>query len=194
LYSAKGKVYSGVEQGKCMPANQNSNQDVLQKIFQELNRPAKPGEMPRRIELCRKALALTSRETQPELWEKLQNDFASSLAQFSSGKQTENIEQAISHYQQALEVITSQVYPEQWDEIQFGLGKAYVGLIRGDRTVNLEIASTYLQNALSIYTKDAFPEKWATTQLYLGKVYSALAGDSTTDAPLPKRKKKNRNI
>ena len=67
----------------------------LQAILQELSQPAKSvREMPRRIELCRQALALVEREENAELWGFLHNELANSLAQNPQGSRADDLERA----------------------------------------------------------------------------------------------------
>ena len=101
---------------------QSNAAQSLQAILNELSRPARFGDMPRRIELCRQALDLAERETQPELWSWLQNELANSLAQTPLGERAENLEQAIRHYEWALEAPHPPGLPRAvgWDTQQPG--------------------------------------------------------------------------
>ncbi|GIV79180.1 MAG: hypothetical protein KatS3mg050_3574 [Litorilinea sp.] len=83
-------------------------------ILQELARPAGILDMPRRVELCRRGLALTDRTKLPELWAVLQGELGNSLVQNPLGNRAENIEQAIGHYRAALEVRTREAMPVEW--------------------------------------------------------------------------------
>jgi hypothetical protein len=92
-----------------------SPQEILQALLKELNQPVRSvQEMPRRVELCRRALALVNRLQQPELWGALQNTMGNSLAQNPQDNRAENLEQAIHHFQQALEVRTRAAFPVDW--------------------------------------------------------------------------------
>ena len=77
--------------------------------------------MPRRIDLCRRALTLVNKEKEGQLWGALHNELASSLAQDPQGSHAENLEQAIAHYQQALAVYTREAYLEDWAMTQNNL-------------------------------------------------------------------------
>ena len=147
------------------------NQIALNKIFEEINHPARPREMPRRIELCRLALTMVPREFNPGIWGMLQDDLASSLAENPMGIRSENIELAIKHYHMALEVRTRQVDPERWARTQNNLGNAYRDRICGERTENIEQAILLYQQALEVRTRQAFPKDWAQTQKNLATVY-----------------------
>ena len=150
---------------------QSNAAQSLQAILNELSRPARLGDMPRRIELCRQALDLAERETQPELWSWLQNELANSLAQTPLGNRAENLEQAIQHYEWALEVYTREAFLEQWATTHNNLGNAYGDRIRGERAENLEQAIGHYQQALEVYTREAFLEQWAGTHNNLGAAY-----------------------
>lgn len=152
-------------------SGENQNQDRLKKIFEELDRPTGLSELPRRIELCRQALAMISRETQSELWAMLQDDLASCLAQTSMGSRVENLEQAIHHFKLALEVRTRQRYPTEWASTQNNLATAYRERIRGERAENIEWAIDLYRQALQVRIRSAFPLEWAMTQNSLAGVY-----------------------
>jgi tetratricopeptide (TPR) repeat protein len=149
----------------------NSSQKALQEIYDELKHTVRQDEMPRRIELCRRALTMVSKETEPELWAKLQDDLASSLARNPMGVRAENLEQAISHYQLALKVRTRQEYPGEWASTQNNLANTYRDRIRGERAENVEKAIQYYQEALEVRTQELDPEHWAMTQANLAGAY-----------------------
>jgi tetratricopeptide (TPR) repeat protein len=87
------------------------------------------------------------------------------------GERAENIEQAITSYQQALQVFTRQAFPENWARTQMNLANAYCDRIRGERAENIEQAITSYQQALQVFTPQAFPEDWARTQHNLANAY-----------------------
>src|SRR5262249_48548711 len=94
----------------------------LRTILQELSQPPRSVfDMPRRIELCGRALALISRQQDSALWGSLQVELATCLAQNPQGPRAENLERAIAHYNQALEVRTREAYPEDWAKTQNNL-------------------------------------------------------------------------
>jgi CHAT domain-containing protein/tetratricopeptide (TPR) repeat protein len=153
-------------------AQSSSISPELRRIFEQLARPARLGEMSHRIALCEQALKMIERAEQPEIWAFLQNTLANALAQNPQGKRAENLEQAIEHYRQALEVRTRQAFPEDWARTQNNLANAYRDRIRGDRAENLEQAIHHYRQALKVYTRQAFPEDWAMTQNNLAIAYS----------------------
>jgi tetratricopeptide (TPR) repeat protein len=143
----------------------------LRALLEEIARLRRLSEMPRKVELCERALGMVERENNPVLWAALQGELANALAQNPLGNRAENLEKAIHHYQQALEVYTRQAYPEQWAMTQNNLGEAYRNRIQGERAENLEQAIFHCQQALEVYTRQAYPEQWAATQHNLGNAY-----------------------
>ena len=140
-------------------------------LLEEIVRLHHPSEMPRKVELCKRALGMVEREDNPVLWAELQVELANALQQNPLDNRAENLEKAIHHYQQALGVRTRQAYPEQWAMTQHNLGEAYRNRIRGERAKNLERAIFHFQQALEVLTRKVYPEQWATTQNNLGNAY-----------------------
>jgi len=66
-----------------------------------------------------------------------QNNLAIAYSNRIRGERAENIEKAISYYQQALEVLTRQAYPELWALTQNNLATAYWNRILGERPKTL---------------------------------------------------------
>jgi hypothetical protein len=62
------------------------------------------------------------------------------------GERKDNLEIAISCYQNALQIYTYEAFPEKWAETQNNLGNAYHKRIKGEKRDNLETAITYYQN------------------------------------------------
>jgi len=143
----------------------------LQGLLDEMNDPTSWNDLPRRIDLCRKALKMTSREAQSRIWAALHNDLAMSLVQTTLGSRAENLEEAIHHCEQALEVRTREEYPKEWALTQNTLANAYRDRIRGERAENPEEAIRHYEQALEIRTRDAYPKEWAITQNNLAYTY-----------------------
>ncbi|MCS7010063.1 MAG: CpXC domain-containing protein, partial [Anaerolineales bacterium] len=123
----------------------------LRSLLREIAGLRRLSEMPRKVELCQRALSLARREENSLLWAALHGELANALAQNPQDSRAENLEQAIFHYQQALEVLTRQAYPEQWATTQNNLANAYSDRIRGERAENLEQAIFHYQQALEVY-------------------------------------------
>ncbi|HET9255020.1 MAG TPA: hypothetical protein VFO16_07440, partial [Pseudonocardiaceae bacterium] len=144
----------------------------LQLLLKELGRPVTLESLARRIQVCERALMLTSRHTNASLWAALQNKLAGSLFQEPLGDRAENLERAIGCYQAALQVHTREASPTEWAITQNNLGLAYADRVRGDRAENLERAIGCYQAALQVRTREASPTDWATTQHNLGSAYA----------------------
>jgi len=143
----------------------------LRKIVEELAQPARLDEMPRRVELCCRALELVERERNPELWAALQMELANSLAQSPSGNRTENLERAIASYEAALEVRTREAMPVAWALTQINLAYAYSQRIRGDRAENLERAIAGYEAVLEVLTREGMQAEVHETQMNLANAY-----------------------
>ncbi|WP_315789668.1 hypothetical protein [Fischerella sp. JS2] len=59
------------------------------------------------------------------------------LDDFVLPEKSENIEQAIYHYQQALQICTHDHFPERWADIQHNLAAAYLIRIQGNSPENI---------------------------------------------------------
>jgi CHAT domain-containing protein/predicted LPLAT superfamily acyltransferase len=94
------------------------------------------------------------------------------ISQFPLGSRANNLEIAITGYQNVLEVYTRQAFPYEWATTQINLGNAYSQRIRGGKADNLELAIVAYNLSLEVYTREAFPEQWANTQNNLGGAYS----------------------
>jgi CHAT domain-containing protein/tetratricopeptide (TPR) repeat protein len=151
-----------------------SNSGELPALLQELQGLNRPSDMPRRVELCQRALTLVNQSAQPKLWAGLQMELGSSLGRNPLGPRAENLELAIEHYNQALEVYTREAFPEDWDwaAIHNNLAAAYSDRIRGERAENLELAIKHYNRALEVRTRKEFQEDWAATQNNLAAAYS----------------------
>jgi hypothetical protein len=107
----------------------------------------------------------------PEDWATLQNNLGTAYLYRIHGERADNLELAISHYEQALTVRTQQAFPEDWAATQNNLGLAYQYRIRGEHADNLEQAISHFEQALDASTHQAFPEDWARTQNNLALAY-----------------------
>mgnify|MGYP000365570594 CR=1 FL=1 len=83
----------------------------------------------------------------------------------------DNIEQAISYYQQALSVTTQQAWPIERAETMNNQGNAYYSRIKKKRANNIEQAISCYQQALSVRTQQALPIEWAQTMNNLAIAY-----------------------
>jgi tetratricopeptide (TPR) repeat protein len=113
--------------------------------------------MPRRIELCRQALAMVDRAEQPQLWAGLLVELGNSLVRSPCGERAKNIEQAITAFQDALQTMTRAAMPVEWAQTMQNLATAYRNRIRGERAENIEQAIAAYQKALKIQTAATAP-------------------------------------
>jgi tetratricopeptide (TPR) repeat protein len=107
----------------------------------------------------------------PQEWADTQNNLAAAYSNRIRREKADNLEKAITAYQEALKVRTFDAFPEDWAMTQRNLGEAYRNRIRGDKACNLERAIAYCQEALKVYTFDAFRQDWAMTQNNLAVAY-----------------------
>jgi CHAT domain-containing protein len=100
-----------------------------------------------------------------------QNNLANAYSDRIRGDKAENLEKAISYYQEALKVRTFDDFPQHWAGTQNNLALAYSDRIRGDKAENLEMAIVTYNEALKVHTFDNFPQDWAMTQNNLAIAY-----------------------
>ncbi len=165
--------------------------DELDKIMAMVSQPTYPNAMSRRVDLCERALGMTVREADPELWASLQEELSKSLLGDSQGDRSENLEQAIHHSEQALEVFTRQAYPRE-GPVYTVIWHPCTGIVRVVlRDKNIEQAIFHCHQALEVYIREGYPEQWATAHNNLANVYrDCVYGDRTENleqaiAPLP---------
>lgn len=105
----------------------------LHALMYELRRLTRLSDIPRRIEVCLKALKLIKRDEEPEAWAALHGDLGDSLEQNPIGDRAENLEHAIRHYKLALEVYTEEAFPKEREVIGDRLVSARrsLALLRG---------------------------------------------------------------
>ncbi len=85
----------------------------LDEILEALRQPVRDvRQMGQRVALCRRALALVSRQGNEQLWAALQNELGNSLQQNPLGDRAENIEAAISTYEQSLQIFFPEALPD----------------------------------------------------------------------------------
>jgi hypothetical protein len=104
---------------------EETHQSELVTLLNELPHLTQASDMPRAIAVCRAALTLIDRDSQPELWAELHSKLGNRLFQNPLADRAENIEQAIYHYQLPLEVLTRQDFPVGWAAAQNALGNAF---------------------------------------------------------------------
>lgn len=135
--------------------------EKLSRLLEELD---EAGEPTHRIELCRDALKLARRRTEPEAWAALHYELARNLLQ-----QADAEEDATRHLKLALTIRTRRKMPAEWARTTLALANAYVARRRGRRAQNLERAITLYQQARSV--RDAPPDERARASHNLGNAY-----------------------
>jgi len=96
---------------------------AVKPLLEELSQPSSITDMPRRIEVCRRALDLLSRTEHTHLWAAIQSELGNSLAQNPLGDRAQNIEDAIDHCQQALDVFKIHLHPDDHRRVQRSLSR-----------------------------------------------------------------------
>ncbi|MDJ1175618.1 CHAT domain-containing protein [Roseofilum capinflatum] len=120
---------------------------------------------------------LQRREDNPELWAQTQNNLGTAYGDLATIQEKgENLEKAISAFQNALKFYTLDKLPQYYAATQNNLGAAYRNLatIR-EKGENLDRAIAAFQNALKFRTHNKFPQDYAMTQNNLGNAYQELA-------------------
>lgn len=150
----------------------------LRTILQELDQPTHSLlDMPRRIELCRRALTLFSRADNAPVWGALQNDLANSLAQNPQGARADNLEEALRHSELALEVRTRQAFPVDHQQTSRNLGHLYFAEVAWAGAVEAyqnAIAAEKILLAAAFTREGQQAEVAETAQLYARAAYALL--------------------
>ena len=81
----------------------------------------------------------------PVEWATTTMNLATAYSDRIRGDRAENLEQAITYYEQSLQVRTRAAMPVDWATTTMNLATAYSDRIRGDRAENLEQAITLLR-------------------------------------------------
>lgn len=126
------------------------------------------------IELCHTVLTVLevcSPTRNSRIWGRSQMLLGNAYVMRLQGGRTENLEQAIYHYEKSLEALSHEAYPAQWARTHYNLAIAYRHRPDGDRTDDLDRAINHFQQALKVYTPEAYPMDWAHAQTGLGNVY-----------------------
>ena len=139
----------------------------------------------REIETLKRRLKEIKQRDNPKEWAQTLLDLATAYRERLRGDQAENIELAISYYQQALEILSHEKSPSEWAMAQANLATAYRERLRGDRAENIELAISYYQQALEILSREKSPSEWAMAQANLATAYrERLRGDRAENIEL----------
>jgi CHAT domain-containing protein/tetratricopeptide (TPR) repeat protein len=145
----------------------------LADLIEQLRRlPRNPITIPVRIQLCQQALKQVRREEQPKLWAQLHSEMGLCLKQAPTGGPGDNMERAISHYEQALKEYTPSAYFDEWVATMHNLAVIYTRRIRGDWAENQEKAIDLHKRVLQVCTPQISPAAWALSHCDLGRLYA----------------------
>ena len=117
-------------------------------------------------------IVLQNREVNTKGWAGTQSNLGIAYTHRIKGDKADNIESAISAYNQALRVCTIEAFPQEWAKVQNNLGLAYTDRIKGDKADNIESAISASNQALRVWKIEAFPQEWAVTQNNLSLAYT----------------------
>jgi CHAT domain-containing protein len=105
-------------------------------------------------------------------WARVHHNIGVTLFQHIGGKRADNLEKAISHFEQALTVRKRDTSPTEWAETKHHLAVAYVERQHGDRAENVARAIEILREVQEVFRREEFPAEWAVNQNALGNAYS----------------------
>ena len=117
------------------------------------------------------ALAIFTREADPQSWGKAHNNIGIAYWGRIRGERADNQENAIAHFEQALAIFSRESAEREWAQLQNNLAVVYLQRIRGERADNQEKTIAHLEAALTVFTREAEPLLWAQAQMNLGNAY-----------------------
>jgi CHAT domain-containing protein len=140
-------------------------------ILTEIAQLTQRADMPRRLDLCYRALEMIDHDKEPEIWAEIQYTLGNTLAQNPQGSRIENLELAIKAYENALTVRTQDFLPIEWAGTQLGLSNVYSMRIKEEHADNVEKAIYHCEQALQVFTKQTSAEEWAMASSNLANMY-----------------------
>jgi tetratricopeptide (TPR) repeat protein len=146
------------------------NSDALRR---ELSDAEAHEDVPKCIEICRRALADESR-LDPEAELHFGLKLAGYLIAHDDHPPDTDVDEAIRVFHRLLRVITRQDKPRAWARLQLQLGGA-IALRKGDPNEAIK----HFENALEVLTKERDPEEWALAKKAAGEAYYRLAKDNS---------------
>ena len=138
---------------------------VLAELAQE---PSTPAENERRLELCRLALEVVSRDDNPELWALLKASLGTSLIFATLRDRAENVEEAIAAYEAALEELDGAARARTLNN----LGLALEARLTGEPDENREKAIEAYKAALEVIGSEGTGEERAETLSNLANAFN----------------------
>lgn len=126
------------------------------------------------------ALQVYKPETFPQEWARTKICLGSAYDDRIRGTREENLEQAITTYEEALQIYNREAFPKKWATTCMNLAVSYQHRLRGDREENQERAICLYQECLQVITQAQYPEQWAEVHINLANTYhNRLKGERT---------------
>lgn len=130
-------------------------------------------------------IPLLAKERQPHIWIRLNLFAAEAHNQLSEQKKSDDLDKAISHYENTIQILQREKYPVLWAAARNNLANALSRLPDEKRIKNLERVIKLTEEALQIRTQDKFPDEWAKTQIIRAKAYHERSlGDKASNLKL----------
>jgi CHAT domain-containing protein/tetratricopeptide (TPR) repeat protein len=172
LENLTGQIGQAMGMGGAVSPSGGELPGDLNGILQELSQPVRDvRQMGRRVELCRRALALVPRQGNEPLWAALQMELGNSSYQNSVGDRSQNIKDAIHAYSQSLKVRNREIDPIGWAKSTMGLANAYSARLEGNREQDIETAICLYKQCLEVITYNSEPLDWARIKINLASTY-----------------------
>jgi len=158
--------------------------DELTRLLRELALPGMKRNPLRRIEICRRALALVPQERWAARLE-LRRELGDALLWDRSASRPESLEEAIPLLREVLEEYLPAASPSECVHLLESLANGLRNRLRGPRAENLEEAVECYRQALTLLDREDDPETWARLQGSLGMAYSErIRGDRSENLEL----------
>jgi CHAT domain-containing protein/tetratricopeptide (TPR) repeat protein len=165
-------------------ANAPPTPDELTRLLRELALPEVKRNPQRRIEICRRALALITPE-QKAHWLALRKELGDALFLDRSARRPESLEEAIPLLREVLGEYPPETPASFRVPILESLGNALRNRLRGPRAENLEEAIEHYRLALTLLNRGDDSEAWARLHGSLGMAYSdRIRGDRSENLEL----------
>ena len=140
--------------------------DILSTVAESSSQPA---DALRRIELCRRALAMVGRADDAELWARLRAALATALLNCPIGDRKAQVAEAIDALRDAL-LVLDPTMPERARALN-NLGQAHAQAVWGQGDSHLEAAISTYEEALGLHPGLALPTERAQTLNNLANAY-----------------------
>jgi tetratricopeptide (TPR) repeat protein len=150
----------------------------IELILREISNTPILSDIPKYVELCRKALELIDVKKNPRLWAKLKVNLSTYLQQSRFGDHVNNRGQAIEAIERALPVLAREGMAVELAEARVNLATSFNLLAKGDLEQNLERWIKICKQALEVVTRKSYPLEYAYIMTNLATAYAdRIAGD-----------------